>query len=84
MFFNASAFHVDGTLASDDRIGSGVREALERARQAGLRLILVTGRTFELSRSSSYGRGARASGSAWWTPPERARTTSASQTVGCR
>jgi hypothetical protein len=23
MFFKASAFHVDGTLASDDRIGSG-------------------------------------------------------------
>ena len=51
MFFKALAFDFDGTLASDDRIGPGVREALERARQAGLRLILVTGRTFfELSR----------------------------------
>lgn len=51
MFFKALAFDFDGTLASDDRIGPGVREALERARQAGLRLVLVTGRTFfELSR----------------------------------
>lgn len=51
MFFKALAFDFDGTLASDDRIGPGVREALEHARQAGLRLILVTGRTFfELSR----------------------------------
>jgi hydroxymethylpyrimidine pyrophosphatase-like HAD family hydrolase len=51
MFFKALAFDFDGTLATDDRIGPGVREALERARQAGLRLILVTGRTFfELSR----------------------------------
>jgi hypothetical protein len=94
MFFKALAFDFDGTLASDDRIGPGVREGLERARQAGLRLILVTGRTFfELSRSSSYGRGARASGSAWWTPPERddirepnrgAPLTSARYTVGPR
>ena len=51
MFFKALAFDFDGTLASDDRIGPGVREALGRARQAGLRLILVTGRTFfELGR----------------------------------
>jgi hydroxymethylpyrimidine pyrophosphatase-like HAD family hydrolase len=51
MFFKALAFDFDGTLASADRIGPGVREALERARQAGVRLILVTGRTFfELSR----------------------------------
>jgi hydroxymethylpyrimidine pyrophosphatase-like HAD family hydrolase len=51
MFFKALAFDFDGTLASDDRIGPRVREALERARKAGLRLILVTGRTFfELSR----------------------------------
>ena len=51
MFFKALAFDFDGTLASGDRIGPGVREALERARQAGLRLILVTGRTFfELNR----------------------------------
>lgn len=51
MFFKALAFDFDGTLASGDRIAPGVREALERARQAGLRLILVTGRTFfELTR----------------------------------
>jgi hydroxymethylpyrimidine pyrophosphatase-like HAD family hydrolase len=51
VFFKALAFDFDGTLASNDRIGPGVREALERARQAELRLILVTGRTFfELSR----------------------------------
>jgi hypothetical protein len=51
MFFKALAFDFDGTLASADRIGPGVREALERARQAGARLVLVTGRTFfELNR----------------------------------
>ncbi len=51
MFFKALACDFDGTLAVDDRIGSSVRDALERARKAGLRLVLVTGRTFfELTR----------------------------------
>jgi len=51
VFFKALACDYDGTLASEDRIGPAVREALERARKAGLRLILVTGRTFfELTR----------------------------------
>ena len=51
MFFKALACDYDGTLASEDRIGPAVREALGRARKAGLRLILVTGRTFfELTR----------------------------------
>ena len=51
MFFKVLACDFDGTLASDDRIGPSVRDALERARKAGLRLILVTGRTFfELTR----------------------------------
>ena len=51
MFFKALAFDFDGTLASNDRIRPEVREALEPARQAGLRLMLVTGRTFfELGR----------------------------------
>jgi hydroxymethylpyrimidine pyrophosphatase-like HAD family hydrolase len=51
VFFKALACDFDGTLASDDRIGPSVRDALERARKAGLRLILVTGRTFfELTR----------------------------------
>lgn len=36
MFFKALAFDFDSTLASGDRIGPGVREALESARQAGL------------------------------------------------
>jgi hydroxymethylpyrimidine pyrophosphatase-like HAD family hydrolase len=51
VFFKALACDYDGTLASEDRIGPAVREALERARKAGLRLLLVTGRTFfELTR----------------------------------
>jgi hydroxymethylpyrimidine pyrophosphatase-like HAD family hydrolase len=51
VFFKALACDFDGTLASDDRIGPAVRDALERAGKARLRLILVTGRTFfELTR----------------------------------
>jgi hypothetical protein len=51
VFFKALACDYDGTLAFEDRIPPAVREALGRARTAGLRLILVTGRTFfELTR----------------------------------
>ncbi|HLC43124.1 MAG TPA: HAD family hydrolase [Methylomirabilota bacterium] len=51
MLFKALACDYDGTLASEDRIGQAALSALEQARQAGLRLILVTGRTFfELTR----------------------------------
>ena len=51
MFLKALACDYDGTLASEDRIPPSVREALEQARKAGLRLVLVTGRTFfELTR----------------------------------
>ena len=51
MFFKALACDYDGTLAFEDRISPAVHEALQRARTAGLRLILVTGRTFfELTR----------------------------------
>jgi hydroxymethylpyrimidine pyrophosphatase-like HAD family hydrolase len=51
VFFKALACDFDGTLAFEDRIPSSVRAALERARQAGLRVVLVTGRTFfELTR----------------------------------
>ena len=51
MFFKALACDFDGTLASEDRVGPAVREALVAARRAGLRLVLVTGRTFfELTR----------------------------------
>ena len=46
MLFKALACDYDGTLASEDRISPTVREAVERARRAGLRLVLVTGRTF--------------------------------------
>ena len=46
MIVRALACDYDGTLASQDRIGPEARAALERARQAGLRLVLVTGRTF--------------------------------------
>ena len=49
--FKALACDFDGTLASDDRIGPVALDALAKARQAGLRVILVTGRTFfELTR----------------------------------
>ena len=46
MRFTALAFDYDGTLASHDRVASPTVAALERAREAGLRLILVTGRAF--------------------------------------
>ena len=51
VLFKALACDFDGTLAFDDRIGPAARDALGRARTAGLRLVLVTGRTFfELTR----------------------------------
>jgi phosphoglycolate phosphatase-like HAD superfamily hydrolase len=51
MIWRALACDYDGTLATEDRIGSETLAALEAARQAGVRLILVTGRTFfELTR----------------------------------
>ncbi len=49
--FRALACDFDGTLAVQDRIEADVKAALEQARAAGMRLILVTGRTFfELTR----------------------------------
>jgi hydroxymethylpyrimidine pyrophosphatase-like HAD family hydrolase len=49
--FRALACDYDGTIASGDRIVPAALDALARAREAGLRLILVTGRTFfELTR----------------------------------
>jgi ribonucleotide monophosphatase NagD (HAD superfamily) len=49
--FAAIACDYDGTLASADGLGPETLGALERARGTGLRLILVTGRTFfELTR----------------------------------
>jgi len=51
VFFKALACDFDGTLASQDRIGPAALDALARAREAGLGLVLVTGRTFfELTR----------------------------------
>ena len=51
MIFKALACDFDGTLASEDRIRDSARDALRQAREAGSRLILVTGRTFfELTR----------------------------------
>jgi hydroxymethylpyrimidine pyrophosphatase-like HAD family hydrolase len=51
VILKALACDYDGTLASADRIPAAGRAALARARTAGLRLILVTGRTFfELTR----------------------------------
>ncbi|OGK98418.1 MAG: hypothetical protein A3D33_14530, partial [Candidatus Rokubacteria bacterium RIFCSPHIGHO2_02_FULL_73_26] len=46
MIWRALACDYDGTLASEDRIGAEALAALREARAAGLRLILVTGRTF--------------------------------------
>lgn len=46
LIFRALACDYDGTLATHDQIGPAALEALERARDAGLKLILVTGRTF--------------------------------------
>ena len=49
--FRALACDYDGTMATHDHLAPGVVDALEQARAAGLRLVLVTGRTFfELSR----------------------------------
>ena len=51
VIFKALACDYDGTLASEDRLGPDALAALAKAREAGLRLILVTGRTFfELTR----------------------------------
>jgi hydroxymethylpyrimidine pyrophosphatase-like HAD family hydrolase len=51
VIFTALACDYDGTLASQDRIGAEALAALLQAREAGLRLVLVTGRTFfELTR----------------------------------
>ena len=51
ILFKALACDYDGTLASEDRISEEARAALDQARAAGLRLVLVTGRTFfELTR----------------------------------
>jgi hydroxymethylpyrimidine pyrophosphatase-like HAD family hydrolase len=44
--FRALACDFDGTLASSDQVGAPARAALQKARDAGLRLFLVTGRTF--------------------------------------
>ena len=46
MLIKALACDLDATLAEDDLIGPRMREMLERVRQADVRLILVTGRTF--------------------------------------
>jgi phosphoglycolate phosphatase (TIGR01487 family) len=49
--FKVLACDFDGTLASEGQIGPSALEAIEKARQAGLKVILVTGRTFfELTR----------------------------------
>ncbi len=51
MIARVLACDYDGTLAAQDRIGPEALAALTRARASGLRLVLVTGRTFfELTR----------------------------------
>lgn len=44
MDFDAFATDYDGTLATDGRVGADTLAALGRARAAGLRLLMVTGR----------------------------------------
>ena len=52
MIFKAIACDYDGTLALENRIAPEALAALEQVRQAGVRLILVTGRTlFGLTRA---------------------------------
>jgi hydroxymethylpyrimidine pyrophosphatase-like HAD family hydrolase len=46
MLFQTLACDFDGTLAVDDRLHPDVAPALARAREAGVRVVLVTGRTF--------------------------------------
>jgi hydroxymethylpyrimidine pyrophosphatase-like HAD family hydrolase len=46
VLFKTLACDFDGTLASEDRLHPDAAAALTRAREAGLRLLLVTGRTF--------------------------------------
>ncbi len=46
MRFQALACDFDGTLATEDRLHPDAAQALARARAAGLRVLLVTGRTF--------------------------------------
>ncbi len=46
MLVKLLACDYDGTLASEDRIAPAVLAALERARAAGVALVLVSGRTF--------------------------------------
>jgi hydroxymethylpyrimidine pyrophosphatase-like HAD family hydrolase len=47
MRFHVLACDYDGTLATDGRIAPETMEALRRVREAGRRVILVTGRQFE-------------------------------------
>lgn len=55
LIFRALACDYDGTLATRDRIAEGTVSALQRAREAGLKLVLVTGRVFfELIRVCEY------------------------------
>ena len=44
MRYRALATDYDGTIAHDGRVDAATMAALERARAAGLRLVLVTGR----------------------------------------
>jgi HAD superfamily hydrolase (TIGR01484 family) len=44
MYFFALAADYDGTLATDGRVDTATREALERVRRSGRKLVLVTGR----------------------------------------
>ncbi|MBI3107649.1 MAG: HAD hydrolase family protein [Candidatus Rokubacteria bacterium] len=67
MIFRALACDYDGTLASEDRLGPEALAALRRAREAGLRLILVTSRNTPMRRCvrSTPSCSARRT-DAWW------------------
>ena len=84
----ALACDYDGTLAEHDKIAPATLEALQRARAAGMRLLLVTGRTlFELTRVCKHldvfdavvaENGAV---TARWSPRRPARRTSFGRSV---
>ena len=47
MYYLALATDYDGTLATDGRVDGETRAALERLRESGRRLIMVTGRELD-------------------------------------
>ena len=56
MAYRAFALDLDGTLLTrDDRVSSANREAVRAARDAGVAIIIATGRWFEVAESDYSG-----------------------------